>query len=145
MKRKIIICFILTAITLLSSCAAKSVGIIPSSETPGSASAEAYHKITSEEAKNMMDRGGVTIVDVRRPEEYAEKHIPGAILVSNETIAEKSDEMLPDKDAVLLIYCRTGVRSKQASDKLIKLGYKNIYDFGGIVDWQYETESGGTE
>lgn len=145
MKRKTIICFILTAITLLSSCAAKSVGIIPSSETPGSAAAEAYHKITSEEAKNMMDSGGVTIVDVRRPEEYAEKHIPGAILVSNETIAEKSDEMLPDKDAVLLIYCRTGARSKQASDKLIKLGYKNIYDFGGIVDWQYETESGGTE
>lgn len=144
MKRKIIICFILTAITLLTSCAAKSVGFIPSSETPGSAS-EAYHKITSEEAKNMMESGGVTVVDVRRPEEYAEKHIPGAILVSNETIAEKSDEMLPDKDAVLLIYCRTGVRSKQASDKLIKLGYRNIYDFGGIVDWQYETESGGTE
>lgn len=144
MKRKIIICFILTAITLLTSCAAKSVGIIPSSETPGSAT-EAYHKITSEEAKNMMESGGVTVVDVRRPEEYAEKHIPGAILVSNETIAEKSDEMLPDKDAVLLIYCRTGARSKQASDKLIKLGYKNIYDFGGIVDWQYETESGGTE
>lgn len=144
MKRKIIICFILTAITLLTSCAAKSVGIIPSSETPGSAS-EAYHKITSEEAKNMMESGGVTVVDVRRPEEYAEKHIPGAILVSNETIAEKSDEMLPDKDAVLLIYCRTGVRSKQASDKLIELGYRNIYDFGGIVDWQYETESGGTE
>lgn len=93
----------------------------------------------------MMDSGGVTVVDVRRPEEYAEKHIPGAILVSNETIAEKSSEMLPDKDAVLLIYCRTGVRSKQASDKLIKLGYKNIYDFGGIVDWQYETESGGSE
>lgn len=144
MKRKIIICFILTAITLLTSCAAKSVGIIPSSETPGSAS-EAYHKITSEEAKNMMESGGVTVVDVRRPEEYAEKHIPGAILVSNETIAEKSDEMLPDKDAVLLIYCRTGVRSKQASDKLIELGYRNIYDFGGIIDWQYETESGGTE
>lgn len=145
MKRKIIICFILTAITLLTSCAAKSVGIIPSSETPGSAAVEAYHKITSEEAKNMMESGGVTVVDVRRPEEYAKKHIPGAILVSNETIAEKSDEMLPDKDAVLLIYCRTGARSKQASDKLIKLGYKNIYDFGGIVDWQYETESGGTE
>lgn len=145
MKRKIIICFILTAITLLTSCAAKSVGIIPSSETPGSATSEAYHKITSEEAKNMMESGGVTVVDVRRPEEYAEKHIPGAILVSNETIAEKSDEMLPDKDAVLLIYCRTGVRSKQASDKLIELGYRNIYDFGGIIDWQYETESGGTE
>ena len=75
MKRKIIICFILTAITLLSSCAAKSVGIIPSSETPDSA-AGAYHKISSEEAKIMMESGGVTVVDVRRPEEYAENISP---------------------------------------------------------------------
>ena len=74
----------------------KSVGIIPSSETPDSA-AGVYHKISSEEAKIMMESGGVTVVDVRRPEEYAEKHIPGAILVSNETIAEKSDEMLLTK------------------------------------------------
>lgn len=102
----------------------------------------AYHKITAEEAKKMMDEGGVTVVDVRRPEEYAEKHIPSAVLVPNETIGDAPPSLLPDKNTVLLVYCRTGVRSKQASDKLVKLGYTNVYDFGGIVDWPYETESG---
>lgn len=105
-------------------------------------SASAYHKITAEEAKKMMDEGNVTVVDVRREDEYTEKHIKGAILVPNETIEEEAAEALPDQDAVILVHCRTGVRSKQASHKLIELGYKNIYDFGGIVDWKYETESG---
>lgn len=103
---------------------------------------EAYHKITAEEAKKMMDEGGVTIVDVRRADEYAAKHIPGAILVPNESIKEEQPEALPDKDAVLLIHCRTGIRSKDASDKLVAMGYKNVYDFGGINDWTYETETG---
>lgn len=106
---------------------------------------EAYHKITAEEAKEMMDAGGVTIVDVRTAEEYAQKHIPGAILVPNEEIGEEAPKELPDQEAVLLIHCRTGIRSKQASDKLVKLGYKNVYDFGGIVDWPYDTESGAGE
>ncbi|WP_347501115.1 rhodanese-like domain-containing protein [Clostridium sp. chh4-2] len=102
----------------------------------------AYHKITAEEAKKMMDEGGVTVVDVRRADEYAAKHIPGAILVPNESIKEEQPEALPDKDAVLLIHCRTGIRSKDASDKLVAMGYKNVYDFGGINDWTYETETG---
>lgn len=109
---------------------------------PVSQPEDAYHKITAEEAKKMMDEGGVTVVDVRRTDEYAEKHIPGAILVPLESIGSEPPELLPNKDATLLIHCRTGIRSKQASDKLIALGYKNIYDFGGIVDWPYETESG---
>lgn len=103
---------------------------------------EAYHKITAEEAKKMMDEGNVTVVDVRTASEYADGHIPGALLVPNETIADEASEMLPDKDAVLLVHCRTGIRSKQASDKLVDLGYKNVYDFGGIADWPYETEEG---
>lgn len=108
----------------------------------GTDSEEAYHKISAEEAKKMMDEGGVTIVDVRTSEEYREKHIPDAILVPNESITtEEAPAELPDKDAVLLIHCRTGVRSKQASDKLVELGYKHVYDFGGIVDWPYETVS----
>lgn len=101
-----------------------------------------YHKITAEEAKEMMEQGGVTIVDVRREDEYTQGHIPGALLLPNEEIGDSQPEALPDKDAVLLVYCRTGVRSRQASDKLLKLGYKNIYDMGGITDWQYETETG---
>ena len=99
-----------------------------------------YHKITAEEAKTMIDNGGVTIVDVRRPDEYAAQHIPGAINVPNEDISSDPPAALPDMDAVLLVHCRTGIRSKAASDKLIQMGYQNVYDFGGIVDWPYETE-----
>lgn len=99
----------------------------------------AYHKITASEAKAMMDQGGVTVVDVRREDEYAAGHIPGSILVSNEGIRDTQPEGLPDLDAVLLIYCRTGVRSRLASDKLVEIGYQNVYDFGGIADWPYET------
>lgn len=105
-------------------------------------SKSAYHKITAEEAKKMMDEGNITVVDVRTKDEYVQKHIPGALILPNETIEEEAEEALPDKDAVLLVHCRTGVRSRQASNKLVGLGYKNVYDFGGIVDWTYETESG---
>lgn len=104
--------------------------------------AAAYHKITAQEAKKMMDGGGVTVVDVRTAEEYAEKHIPGAVLVPLQSIADKIPEALPYKDATLLIHCHSGIRSKKAADQLIQLGYTNLYDFGGILDWIYETEGG---
>lgn len=104
-----------------------------------SSSNPAYHKITAEEAKEMLDEGGVTLIDVRRADEYAEKHIPGAINIPNESIDREQPEDLPDLEATLLIYCRTGVRSKQASDKLVAIGYENVYDMGGIVDWPYDT------
>ena len=98
-----------------------------------------YRKITAQEAKAMLDKGDVTVVDVRRSDEYAAGHIPGSILVPNEEIGDTQPEELPDLDAVLLVHCRTGIRSRQASDKLIKLGYTNVYDFGGIADWPYDT------
>lgn len=101
--------------------------------------ADAYHKIDAKEAKQMMEKGNVIIVDVRTEAEYKDKHIPDAILVPNETIEEEAKDKLPDKAAVYLVHCRTGIRSKQASDKLVKMGYQNIYDFGGINDWPYET------
>ena len=125
-------------------------GSSSASGTAGSATGQAqavtadpqgvYHKITAEEAKTMIDNGGVTIVDVRRPDEYAAQHIPGAINVPNEDISSDPPAALPDMDAVLLVHCRTGIRSKAASDKLIQMGYQNVYDFGGIMDWPYETE-----
>lgn len=96
-----------------------------------------YHKISAEEAKEMMDTQDVIIVDVRTLEEYNAGHIENAILIPNESISGEPTE-LPDKDAIILIYCRSGSRSKQASDKLVALGYTNIYDFGGIIDWPYE-------
>lgn len=102
----------------------------------------AYHKITAEDAKKKMDEGGVTVVDVRTQEEYEAGHIPGAVLVTNETIGNAAPAELPEQDAVLLLYCRTGRRSREAADKLVKLGYTQIYDFGGIVDWPYETVTG---
>ena len=113
----------------------------------------AYHKIDAREAKSMMDKEKVTIVDVRTEQEYKEKHIPNSILVPNETIDEEAKDKLPDKNAVLLgktteakiikvlVHCRTGIRSKQASDKLVQMGYKHVYDFGGINDWPYDTVS----
>ena len=124
---------------LLVGCAGAASG----GTTSGSSGNEgAYHKITQEEAKKMMtDNSKAIILDVRTAGEYAEKHIPNARLVPNEDIKDQPIEGL-NKDDVILVYCRTGHRSKQASDKLVKMGYKNIYDFGGITTWPYETEAG---
>ncbi|MBQ1329638.1 MAG: rhodanese-like domain-containing protein [Mogibacterium sp.] len=95
-----------------------------------------YKQISQDEAMKIMEEeSGFLIVDVRRPDEFAEGHIEGAINVPNEGIAEEMPEELPDKDQLLLIYCRTGRRSKEASEKLAKIGYKNVYEFGGINTW----------
>ena len=111
----------------------------PAEEPADETSDEAYHKITAEEAKQMMDEGNATVVEVRTAEEYAAGHIPGSILIPVESIADTKPVELPDTEAVLLVHCRTGIRSKRASDQLVELGYKHVYDFGGIVDWPYET------
>lgn len=105
----------------------------------GQTEGNAYHKIYAKQAKEMMDKGGVTVVDVRTEAEYAEGHVPGAIVIPVESIGGEAPKELPDKDAVLLVYCRSGRRSKTASDKLVALGYTAVYDFGGIIDWPYET------
>lgn len=97
-----------------------------------------YRKITPEEAKEMMDTQTVTVVDVRTEEEYRTEHIPGAVLVPNEEISDRALEILTDQDAVILVYCRSGRRSKQAAKALLELGYQNVYDFGGIIDWPYD-------
>lgn len=99
-----------------------------------------YQKISPEKAKYMMEHEVVQIVDVRHEEEYREGHIPGAVLITNETIGNTLPKELPDKKATLLVYCRSGVRSKQASQKLVRLGYEKVYDFGGIISWPYEIE-----
>ncbi|MFQ9639912.1 MAG: rhodanese-like domain-containing protein [Eisenbergiella sp.] len=102
-----------------------------------------YHKITAEEAKNRMDSDDtIIILDVRTQEEYEESHIPGAILIPKESIGTEKQEQLPDMDQEILVYCRSGNRSAQAAKKLVEAGYTQIYDFGGIMDWPYETESG---
>ena len=100
-----------------------------------------YVNITAEEAKQIMDNEeGYIILDVRTQEEYDEGHIPGAIVISHEEIEEKAEQVLTDKDQLILVYCRSGRRSKIAAEALVELGYTNIKEFGGIIDWPYEVE-----
>ena len=102
-----------------------------------------YRQINMDEAITMMEEeSSYIILDVRTPEEFADKHIPGAINIPNETISTEEIPELPDKDQLILVYCRSGNRSKQASEKLAALGYTNIVEFGGINDWPGETVSG---
>jgi len=101
-----------------------------------------YTQISMDEAVAMMEtETDYIILDVRTPEEFASEHIPGAINVPNETIKTKKIPELPREDQLILVYCRSGNRSKQASEKLAKIGYTNIYEFGGINDWTGETVS----
>ncbi len=98
-----------------------------------------YRQITMDEAVNMMaQETGYIILDVRRPDEFAAGHIPNAINVPNETIDTAEIPELPDKDQLIMVYCRSGRRSKEAAEKLVKLGYTNIVEFGGILDWKGE-------
>ena len=102
-----------------------------------------YRQISMDEAITMMEEeSGYIILDVRTPEEFADKHIPGAVNIPNETIAAEEIPELPDKDQLILVYCRSGNRSKQASKKLAALGYTNVVEFGGINSWPGETVSG---
>lgn len=101
----------------------------------------AYLNITAEEAKTIMDsQEGYVILDVRTQAEYDQGHIPGAIVIPDTEVKDKAEEMLPDKDQLILVYCRSGRRSKNAAQILAELGYTNIREFGGIIDWPYEVE-----
>ena len=100
-----------------------------------------YVNITAQEAKTIMDNEeGYVILDTRTREEYDQGHIPGAIQISHDEITEKAEEVLTDKDQLILVYCRSGRRSKIAAEALVELGYTNIKEFGGIIDWPYEVE-----
>lgn len=131
MKKLIPLLAICAALLLLAACAPK-------------ARVAEYHKITAEQAKERLDSGDkLILLDVRTQEEYDAGHIEGAILLPNETITDTDQpDILPDLDAEILIYCRSGNRSAQAANKLVAQGYTNIYDFGGIIDWPYETVTG---
>ncbi len=122
------------ALLLLVGCAAKTKTSEDTGVQKGS-----YVQISQEKAKEMMTRNdGHIIVDVRRQDEYDAGHIPGAILIPNESITTQRPSELPDLDRIILIYCRSGRRSKEASQKLADMGYKNIYEFGGIITWDGE-------
>lgn len=122
---------ILLAVVLLTACGNKN-------ENNQEA---AYMNITAEEAKQIMDtETGYIILDVRTQEEYDESHIPGAIVIPNTEIETRAEQELTDKSQMILVYCRSGRRSKQAAEILVALGYTNIKEFGGIIDWPYEVE-----
>ena len=128
-KIKRLLPFILSLI-LLSSCA-----------PPDESSSPSYRQISMDEALEMMKKeSGYIILDVRRPDEYAEGHIPGAINLPNEEIGTEKIAQLPNKSQLILVYCRSGRRSKEASEKLVKLGYTNVVEFGGILDYKGEIE-----
>lgn len=110
------------------------VGCAAPAETKG------YRQITMEEAIAMMEEeSGYIILDVRTAEEFAQKHIPGAMNIPNEVIGAGPIAELPDENQLILVYCRSGNRSKQASEKLVRLGYTNVVEFGGIIAWPGET------
>ena len=121
--------FLLLAVMLLTACA----------HTKENDQEAAYMNITAQEAKTIMDtEQGYVILDTRTREEYDQGHIPGAIQISHDEITEKAEEVLTDKDQLILVYCRSGRRSKIAAEALVELGYTNIKEFGGIIDWPYE-------
>ena len=98
-----------------------------------------YEQISGAEAKALMDsESGYIIIDARTQSEYDEGHIPGAILIPEYEIADRAEKELPDKNQLILVYCRSGRRSKIAAEALVKLGYTNVKEFGGIIDWEYE-------
>ena len=102
---------------------------------------EIYMNITAQEAKVLMDtEKDYIILDVRTQEEYDQGHIPGAILIPDTEIEDRAERELTDKDQLILVYCRSGRRSKLAAQSLVELGYTNIREFGGIIDWPYEVE-----
>lgn len=123
---------VLLSVMLLTACGTKE-------ENNEETKAMAYVNITAEEAKEIMDtQEGYVILDVREQDEFDEKHIPGAVLLPLGDVAEKAPAVLTDKDQLILVYCRSGRRSKLAAEELVKLGYTNIKEFGGIIDWPYE-------
>ena len=145
MKKILCIITILLCILLTACGDATSIGIIGGADGPTSiivaekGEKAMYEQITPQEAKRIMDSGEEHIIlDTREQDEFDEGHIPGAILIPYTEIENKAEEMLPDNDKLILVYCRSGRRSKIAAENLVKLGYTNVKEFGGIIDWPYE-------
>ncbi|VYU09970.1 Thiosulfate sulfurtransferase PspE precursor [Clostridium tertium] len=133
MKKNIIVLFLILGTFVISGCSTLNKEVSTNNEE-----SVKVVKITSEEAKEEMNNGDVTILDVRTEEEYNSGHIENSILITVDDIESKAEEILSNKDEKILVYCRSGNRSKKAADLLVKMGYTNVYDFGGIKDWPYE-------
>ena len=125
------ICLIITLLFILTACG----------QDRDNSKGAVYMNITAEQAKAIMDtQEDYVILDTRTQEEFDEGHIPGAILIPYDEVLQKAESVLTDKDQLILVYCRSGRRSKLAAEALVELGYTNIKEFGGIIDWPYEVE-----
>ena len=147
MKKALCIISVLLCILLTACGNDSSIGIIGGADGPTSiivaekGEKAMYEQITAEEAKKIMYSGEEHIIlDTREQDEFDEGHIPGAILIPYTEIENKAIELIPDRDKLILVYCRSGRRSKIAAEALSKLGYTNVKEFGGIIDWPYEVE-----
>lgn len=151
MVRKLLIAVLLSAIVVVSGCQGEREQVIHEQEQVTNEQEQvtheqeqvAYKEISPQEALALMEEDeNVILLDVRTEEEFQEKHIPGSLLIPDYELAELAAQMLPDKDATILVYCRTGRRSEASSRQLLEMGYTSVYDLGGIVDWPYDTVSG---
>lgn len=155
-KAYIIPAFLLASILTITGCTgtrdnAQSAANPPagtansstSSSGQSNAAKPTYQRIAPAEAKKQLSADkSIILLDVRTKEEYAQLHIPGSMLIPLDTLEKQASSKIPDKNAKIFIYCRSGNRSKEASNLLLKLGYTNVHDLGGIIDWKYETEAG---
>lgn len=129
---------VLSAVILAGGCKTKD-----SSGDDTKKNANAYRQISQEKAREMMAQNdGHVVIDVRRADEYESGHIPGAVCIPNESIGTDVVDGLDDPAQIILVYCRSGRRSKEAASKLAALGYENVYEFGGIIEWTWDTVAG---
>jgi len=158
MKKRLLVLVFLILAGLLFSCGtdkpgttatadSESQAVTTDSNADASETSEAteavYHKISAKEAKDMMDKNSSYIIlDVRTESEYKDRHIPNAVLIPNTEIKDRAETELPDKNALIFVYCRSGVRAAGAANDLVNMGYTKVYDMGGIIDWTYDTVSG---
>ena len=147
MKKILIFSLLLLCMLLVSCTNNNSIGIIGGADGPTAVivadkgEKNTYIQISAKEAKEIMDTAkDYIILDTREQDEFDEGHIPGAMLIPYTEIPDKAEGMIPDKDKLILVYCRSGRRSKIAADSLVSLGYTNVMEFGGIIDWPYDIE-----
>lgn len=136
MRKTSLFALTLALVLVAGACGAKEQSMEDHSAQAVSAE---YHKITPEEAKTMMEQEGIVILDVRTAEEFKAGHIENAVLIPDTELADRAAEELPDLEQTILVYCRSGRRSAAAAKALVERGYTAVYDFGGILDWPYDT------
>ena len=145
MKKIVPVTIALVAATVIAALALAACSSSDSTAPAPAAPSASYEQISAQQAKDLMDTDdSLVILDVRTQQEYEQSHIPGAICVPNETIGSEEIPALPHREQLILVYCRSGNRSKQAAEKLVSLGYTNVVEFGGINSWPGETVSGAS-